>query len=273
MNNRRLNHHIFATASSHLPHLLPNAFVFTTERGERCVRLHSCWSELLVDCRGLGPVAIVSQSSSAQFASCVAGLDFAPVPDSTEIVELGSGLIADTAEWSHVLAVEEPVPHGYRFSLQFFTADGQGLWKVLLTSGAQLEYFADMARHYASSTLPPPPPIHQACASASRLTELHASERTCAYAVPDEALATLLLAARREERALAVTVGRGRLQFSRSLVPRALERCACTFHAYDYDAELHLHLGESATCWWVRGREGWVLEILDPAGQLAARLR
>lgn len=271
MSHHRLNHHIFASCTAEALHLLPDSRSFTAERGERCIRLHACWSELLADCAELGTVAIVSQSAGAQFARCIPGLDFAPVPDCTEIVELGSGFVADTAAWSHVLAVEEPAPGGYRFSLQFFAQDGEGLWKLMLTRDAQLDHFAAMVRHYASGNLPPVPAKDRP-ATTSRLIELQAQGRARAYEVPHDALTTLLLAARREERALTVSVDRDGLQFCGSLVPRTLERCSCAFHAYDHRSELHLDTGEGFAVWWVRSRHGWALEILDAAGQLAARL-
>src|SRR4051794_23280523 len=107
--NPNLRRHLFVRCPSDALRTLPANSQFTAERGERCVPLTACWPELLSDCGDLGAVALVSQNSGAQFARCIADVDFASVPGSTEVVELHSGLVADTSEWSHALAVEEPI--------------------------------------------------------------------------------------------------------------------------------------------------------------------
>jgi len=271
MNRSIVLRHFFAHCSTAARRALPDNALFTAERGERCVPLMPCWPELLSDFADLGPVALVSQNAFAQFARCVPEVEFAPVPGGTEVVELGSTFIADTAEWAHALAVEEPVPGGCLFSLQFFGADGAGLWKLLLTRDAQLEHFAGMVRHYASGAFPPE---GRACPASTpnRLAELQ--RRGCALAqeVARETITSTLLAARREERALSVTVGRGGLSLSGTLVPRCLERCPCAVHAYDRDAEFHLATRETFRVWRVRERGASALEILDAGGALVARI-
>lgn len=270
--NPNLQRHLFVRCPADAHQTLPDYSLFTADRGERCVPLTACWTELLSDCADLGPVALVSQNGGAQFARCVPQVDFAPVPCSEEIVELGSGLVGDMAEWSHALAVEEPILGGSLFSLQFFAFDGAGLWKLLLTRDAQLEHFGAMVRHYASGTPPPSPRPPSPIPRATRLAQLQ--QGGCAYAheVPRETLAMTLLSARREDRALSVTVGREGLVLGGKIIPRSLERCPCALHAYDHDAELHLATGENYSVWRVFHRGCWALEILDADGHLAVRL-
>jgi len=267
----RLSQHLFAHDAAHGLHTLPESCVFTAERGECCVRLVPCWLELLTDCADLGPVALISQSAGAQLARCVPRVEFAPVPEGGEIVELNSGLVADSAAWSHVLAVEEPTCGGCLFSLQFFTRQGEGLWKLLLTREAQLEHFTGMVRHYASD-LPVPNLAGWVSPQPPRIVELRGMGKAFAHPVPSETVATTLLAAHRESSALTISVGRSGLLLSGALVPRTLERCPAAFHAYDYNAEIHLAIEDEFRVWRVSERTGRVLEILDRDGELLARL-
>lgn len=269
--NPNLQRHLFVRCPAEARHALPDRSLFVTDRSERCVPLTACWHEILSDCTDLGPVALVSQNTGAQFARCVSHVDFAPVPGSNDVVELGSDLVGDTAEWSHALAVEEPILGGSLFSLQFFAFDGAGLWKMLLTRDAQLEHFAGMVRHYASGT-PPPEPRPQCVQPNNRLSALQNLGCARAHEVPRETLAMTLLTARREERSLTVTVGRDNLSMGGTMVPRSLERCPCALHAYDHNSELHLATGDNCSVWRVRDRSKWILEILDADGRLVVQL-
>lgn len=270
--NPNLHRHLFVRYPSEAQYTLPDDFQFMAERGERCVPLTACWPELLIDCQDIGPVALVSQNAGAQFARSVSDVDFAPVPGSTEMVELRSGLVADTSEWSHALAVEEPLLGGSLFSLQFFTPDGAGLWKLLLTRDAQLEHFAGMVRHYASGSPPPPPRPQSERSTLTRVMELQQRGCGLAHEVPSETLAMTLLTARREERPLNISVGRNGLLLSGAVTPRSLERCPCAVHVYDHCSEVHLATGEDFSVWRVLERSRWTLEILDGDGALTARV-
>jgi hypothetical protein len=267
-----MHRHLFANLSPSTRHALPDYALFTAERGERCVPLMACWPELLGDCAELGPVALVAQNTSAQLARCIAEAEFVPVPMSTEIVELGSGFVADTINWSHALAVEEPTPGGSLFSLQFFGYDGAGLWKLLLTRDAQLEHFAGLVRHYASGTPPPIADPRPGRTAACDFADAPQTDADPASEVPIEALISTFLEARRAAQPLTVTVSRENLVLTSAFVPRSLERCSCAIHAYDHDAELHLAIGGHLRVHRIARRQRRGLELWGTHGETIARI-
>jgi putative heme degradation protein len=267
-----MQRHLFASCSPGARHALPDHALFTAERGERCVPLMACWPELLGDCAELGPVAIVGQNSGAQLARCISEPDFAPVPMSTEIVELRSGFVADTVEWSHALAVEEPTSGGSLFSLQFFGHDGAGLWKLLLTRDAQLEHFAGLVRHYASGTTPPAVDPDDDGTMGCGRGGVRSADANAANEVAIDALLSTFLEARRTGVPLTVTVGREGLVLTSAFVPRSLERCSCALHAYDHNAELHVAIGDGIHVHRIERRRRTELEVLGKCGKIVARV-
>jgi putative heme degradation protein len=142
--------------------------LFSTEKGDICLRLIESWPQMLTDTAILGSLLLLSRTEQVVVASRVARTDFWPVPqvsdkswrfdgiaDSTDMMELGSGFAVDMADLHFAVAADECLEKERMLALQFFDKYGAGMFKAILTEEADYEWFARYIQHYARGGCPP----------------------------------------------------------------------------------------------------------------------
>jgi putative heme degradation protein len=206
------------------------------------------------------------------------------------------------------MAVEEPRGGASLFSLQFFDHAGRGEFKLLLTNGADLEFFFQFTHHYGLGENPPtateiaevvaPVECPLALARAedvralwphlrhevpgrwlagrpgvSRLDALALLGKAVATEVSREALILAVLAARRHGWPLCLALDHAERRHEAALLPRWVESCAGALHLFDEGAEAHLFPEQGGTVWQVRWAREWVLEWFAPGGERLLTIR
>jgi hypothetical protein len=120
-----------------------------TSGDELCLRLDERWGPLLESFSRLGPLGVLSPHGAARVIQTVKGVDFQPVPESTEWVDLEGALTLDTAAISFALAVEERRPQGSLIGIQFFDRAQEGLLKLLAIPGSNFTEFGNLLSRHA----------------------------------------------------------------------------------------------------------------------------
>jgi putative heme degradation protein len=256
--------------------------LFKTETGDVCLCLHEVWPLLLTDLGSLGPAMLISRSEQMALASLHRRLDFVPVPESTEMLDLSSGVCLETLNLGAVIAGQEVATENLSF--HFFDHEGRGLFKMLLAPGADRNGFRQLVGHYAKRPLPLK--RHRISHRRSRgKGAILAQERTDfqkAWASFNPALGgdllpgghgigwldALRLAGRRRamlltkvglikailtghyhETRLQITVCEEGLHHETMIVPRRLERCGRCLHLFDMESEAHFFLEADSEIW------------------------
>ena len=137
------------------------ALLFSTEKGDICLRLIESWQQLLTDTAILGSVLLLSRTEQAVLASRVSRTDFWPLPEgagdseSSMLVELGSGFSVNLDDLHFAVAADERLETERMLALQFFDKYGAGMFKAILTDDADHEWFTRFIQHYARGGQPP----------------------------------------------------------------------------------------------------------------------
>jgi putative heme degradation protein len=256
--------------------------LFKTERGDVCLCLHEVWPSLLIDLGLLGPAMLISRNEQMALTSLLRQLDFVPVPGSTEMLDLNSGVCLETRNLGAVIAGQEAETE--HLSLHFFDMEGRGLFKVLLAPGADLDGFIQLVGHYAKRPLPLNPQqilrgdhrsqgailaeeraaFQKAWASfdpalggnllpgghgAGWLDALRLAGRERALFLTKVGLIKAILAGHYNQIRLQITICEEGLHHETMIVPRRLERCDRCLHLFDIESEAHFFLEADSEIW------------------------
>jgi putative heme degradation protein len=270
---------------SHSSDIFPSSVkdkLFKTERGDVCLCLHEVWPSLLTDLGLLGPAMLISRSEQMALVSLCRQLDFVPVPGGTEMLDLSSGVCLETLNLGAVIAGQEAETEN--LSLHFFDLEGRGLFKVLLTPGADLDGFIQVVSHYAKRPLPlnarhclPRRGRGEGAILAEERTRLQKTwasfdpvlggdllpggggvrwldalrlagqER--AMFLTKVGLIKAMLAAYYHRLRLRITICEEGLHHETTVVPRRLERCGQCLHLFDLESEAHFFLEADSEIW------------------------
>jgi putative heme degradation protein len=256
--------------------------LFKTEGGDVCLCLHEAWPSLLGDLALLGPAMLISRSEEMALVSFCGELDFVPVPDGTEMLELNSGLCLDTLCLGAVVAGHEA--HSGKLSFHLYDREGRGILKLMPVPGANVHGFSQIVRHYAKGPLPlrsrrrrrrapqneGADPVQerggfqQAWMSfdpalggdqlpggngISWLDALRLAGRERALFLTNVGLIKAILAAHRKQLRLQVTTFQKGMHHETLITPRRLERCGRCLHLFDIESELHFFFDAASEIW------------------------
>ncbi len=254
--------------------------LFKTERGDVCLYLHEAWPSLLADLGLLGRAMIISRSEQLALVSSYRKLNFVPIPDSTEMLDLSSGLSLDISRLDAVIAGQEA--NTGNLSFHFFTAAGRGFFKVLLAAGSDLGGFSRLTKHYARFPSAPGPQLSCSASIESAVLAderfhlqrawdffnpalggdflpgghnvswwdaLRLAGRERALFLTKVGLMKAILAAHHEQLPLRISNWNEGLHHETTIVPRRLERCGQCFHLFDGESEAHFFFDSDSDIW------------------------
>jgi putative heme degradation protein len=263
--------------------------LFKTKSGDICLCLHEAWPSLLIDLGLLGPAMLTSRNEQMALVSLRRQLDFVPVPGSTEMLDLNSGICLETCKLGAVIAGQEAETE--HLSLHFFDLEGRGFFKVLLAPGADLDGFTKLVGHYAKRPLPlnsqqilrgdhrskgailteEREAFQKAWASfdpalggdllpgghgVGWVDALRLAGRERAVFLPKVGLIKAMLAGHYNQTRLQITICEEGSYHETMIIPRRLERCGQCLHVFDVESEAHFFLEADSEIWiGFHGRE------------------
>ncbi|MGB8354443.1 MAG: hypothetical protein WCD79_11175 [Chthoniobacteraceae bacterium] len=139
---------------SHIPDFFPDRVhdkLFETQEGDLCLCLDEDWPALLASLGQLGPVTLISRSTQMSLLSSSQQLDFAPVPGSTEILDLHSSLCLETGALGPVIARYDRQTG--RPGIHFYDREGKVILQVMLPPDGDPEGFVQLVGLYAKELL------------------------------------------------------------------------------------------------------------------------
>jgi hypothetical protein len=216
-------------------HSICQSLLFEGARGELCLRLNPYWPDFVELLNDLGPLVVAMKQGPMTSVCRCEGVDFWPVPDSTDVVDTVSGWILDTDRIATVVAVREQIPQSH-LGLQFFDSSGEGLFKLLLTEASELDVFSDLIHFFATSWQEIAEDAHKPRLWADTLSSF---TEKLSPARKDSLIKSLLLAYQHRFPLRFSFLGRA-MHRSITVRPCRLERCGDDFLLCDCRHQVHL---------------------------------